>query len=160
MSITDHHHINILKYYLFQDEDYLYLIFSFTVAVTACATGDRYNNNSVIRFPNIRASYGINTLSTLQTFGKFTCEKPGLYLTIASIMTHLSDAEYQIRKNGNTLVYVRIVPRFSGDQIQNHHTGTCSAVVFLSLCDTIDIHAVTDIYIHVGYSCLSIFKIH
>ncbi|CAG2223148.1 C1QL [Mytilus edulis] len=130
------------------------------VAVTACATSGLYNRNSVVRFPNIKTSYGNNSFSTLESNGKFTCSTPGLYFIVASMMTNVPNSEYQIRKNGDSLVYVRIVPNVSNDPRGQYHTGTGSAVVFLDFHDTIDIHTVTGIDIHPGYSCVSLFKIH
>ncbi|VDI12542.1 Hypothetical predicted protein [Mytilus galloprovincialis] len=128
------------------------------VAVTACAASDSYNNR-VIRFPDFKTSYEINNPSALKTLGQFICDKPGLYTIIPSMMSNTPNAEYQIRKNGIALVYIRMVPNYS-DSNQLHYTGTGSAVVFLNKADILDIKTVTDTFIHGPYSCLSIIKIH
>lgn len=135
------------------------MVLSVTVAFTACADAGDYYNNRVVKFPDFKISYGINNLSAVKSSGQFTCEKPGLYLITASMMSHTPKAEYQIRKNRIALVYVRIAPDYV-DGHKKHYTGTGSAVANLNKYDTLDINVVTYSYIHPAYSCLSIIKIH
>ncbi|VDI14293.1 Hypothetical predicted protein [Mytilus galloprovincialis] len=128
------------------------------VAVTACADGGHVKG--VIIFTNTKESYGINNLSPLYYTGRFTCEKPGLYLTVATMMSHTPNSEYQIRKNGIALVYVRIVANFTDSRKDHFHSGTGSAVSIMNQNDTFDIYVVNDTFIHPGYSCVSIIKVH
>lgn len=125
--------------------------------MTACTDGGHYNNRAV-KFPDFKTSHGVVSVGPIQDRGEFTCDKFGLYLIIASITSDSPNAAYQIIKNGNALVDVRIVPDYSSGPLKKY-TGTGSAVADLNRHDILEIHVVTNSYIYGKYSWLSIIKI-
>ncbi|CAC5417658.1 Zinc finger protein 330,Zinc finger protein 330 homolog [Mytilus coruscus] len=130
------------------------MLLFFTVFVTACVDGDDGINGGVIKFTKKKTLHGINSLTTLTSQGQFTCEKSGLYLIVASLMSSTHNGEYQIVKNGNPLVHVRIVPTDS-----DYHTGTGTALTQLQIGQRVAIHANTGTFVRPGYSCMSIVKL-
>lgn len=55
------------------------------------------------------------------------------------MMSHTPNSEYQIRKNGIALVYVRIVANFTDGREDHFHSGTGSAVSIMNQKLLIDV---------------------
>ncbi|CAG2240476.1 unnamed protein product [Mytilus edulis] len=129
------------------------------VAVTSCALSSIiYNTGDIIKFSDVKLSNGIGNANNFKSSGKFTCEKPGLYLIGAYIVSYTKGSEFHIMKNGIMVsrVYVR-PPLNSSDD--NHHTGTGIIAVQLDVNDTLSIKASTTMQVQGGgYSCLTIIK--
>jgi hypothetical protein len=57
------------------------------------------DTDEVVRFMNVKFSYGIQSLSTFMRSSVFTCEKPGLYMVSVDIVSNTYDAFLVIVKN-------------------------------------------------------------
>ena len=133
----------------------------FSVAMTTCSNTAQFHGGSIIPFPNVMTSYGMNSLEDFRKTGKFLCESPGLYLITAQIMSYSKGAEYKISKNDIELTRVQITPYHDSDT-HNYHTGTGIAVVELDVSDYVSVEILTrvkDVYIFGQESCLTIAKL-
>lgn len=86
----------------------------------------------ILRFPDIKTSYGLSGLSTFASSGKFTCEKSGLYLVgVTVISCSKADSNYDIYKND-----VSVMPYFV---TQSNVCGSASGtvIILLSVNDTV-----------------------
>jgi hypothetical protein len=115
-------------------------------------------------FRDIKTSYGINnvTLGNITTSGIFTCEKPGLYLIITSIMAYNGNARYNIWHNKvKHLGSVQISPLHDLQRLHDrmYHTGTGAAVVHLRINDTIQVSPYDVEKTYTSVNCLSIVKL-
>ena len=129
--------------------------FSLSVAVTACAMYPYsvVDTDEVVRFMNVKFSYGIQSLST---FSVFTCEKPGLYMVSVDIVSNTYDAYLVIVKNDVILsgAYVSFE--------KNHlwYSGSATTALTLNSGDRVFIRSMRDgVKIH-DYSCFTIIKIN
>ncbi|XP_063448446.1 uncharacterized protein LOC134727979 [Mytilus trossulus] len=126
------------------------------VAMTAYLSSTGTITSTVMKFDNVMFSVGITNLSSYKNTGKFTCEREGLYLISASVMSYTSGAQYYISLNGNIISYTRI-----GDHIGNNYfTGAVTITRELNPNDQVWLYASGTIYL-VGdlYSKLTIIKI-
>ncbi|VDI57013.1 Hypothetical predicted protein [Mytilus galloprovincialis] len=130
------------------------------VAVTSCAHRTQtYNSGKIITFSNVKMSNGIGNVNNFKSSGKFTCEKPGLYLIGVYIVSYTKNSEFHIMKNGINVsrVYVRPYLNSADD---NHHTGTGIIAVQLDVNDTLNINAYSKMQVlGSAYSCMTIIKV-
>jgi hypothetical protein len=125
----------------------------------ACSTTADLKNQAAIPFTNIKTAYGVRDVVNFKTTGKFVCEKQGLYLISAQIMSTTKGAEFGIIQNGQELALVQIVP-FHDSDTHNYHTGTGLAVAHLNQNDQIWIEVRHyDMHIFGQESCLNIIKV-
>lgn len=137
---------------------------SHMVGFTACGGFRTYGRNPNMYFRDIKTAYGINnvTLGNITTSGIFTCEKPGLYLIITSIMAYNANARYNIWHNKvKHLGSVQISPFYDLQKIHDrmYHTGTGAAVVQLHINDTIQVSPFDLEKTFTSVNCLSIVKL-
>lgn len=90
------------------------------------------------------------------TTGKFTCEREGLYIISASVMSHTSGAEYFIRRNG-----LSITGTYIGDHSSTKvHTGAVTVTQKLNPNDQVWLYAYGSWVLYNDvYSTLTIIKI-
>lgn len=125
----------------------------------ACSTTADLKNQAVIPFTNIKTAHGVRDVNSFKTTGRFVCERQGLYLISAQIMSTTKGAEYRIIQNDQELALVQIVP-FHDSDAHNYHTGTGLAVVHLNQNDQIWIEVRHfDMHIFGHESCLNIIKV-
>lgn len=132
------------------------------VAMTSCSSVGTVEKGDIIRFPDIATIYGIsdNTKNSFIQTGKFTCEKAGLYLVTVSVMSLSYNACFNIKRDGQLLRNVQVVPHSSSSN--NFHTGTGSVVVMLDVGETVYSNVIETMTFHHEnrYSCMTITKIN
>ncbi|CAC5396678.1 unnamed protein product [Mytilus coruscus] len=128
------------------------------VVVTSCSYADRRSNPPAgpLNFPDIKTSVGVSNLSSFQSTGKFTCQVPGYYHIVLTIMSSYNNARIDIMKNSNT-IHWQYVTSYVKDNIY-WNPGTASVALELKTNDTvwIKLYSTYNIY----QSCLTIFKIN
>ncbi|CAG2226812.1 unnamed protein product [Mytilus edulis] len=127
------------------------------VALTTCDGGSRHlSSGSMIMFKNVYTLNGINSTAkaTYESSGKFTCDKPGLYLIATFIMTETNEAILAVYKNDAEIKHMRAYYATNG------HFQTSTIVFFDSLKqhDTIYIRPVTQMFMRYE-SCFSVLQI-
>lgn len=122
-----------------------------SVAVTACVTSSTTFSDGVVRFSTVNFQVGIDNIETFKSNGKFVCELPGVYYISAHIYTKTQGTSFFVKKNRVTIA------GSVSDSTSTYSTNPISAVVDLQLNDMLYVYA--SLYIHSGYSCLSILKI-
>ena len=125
----------------------------FSVALTACANGEKFYAEHVVKFTRIRSVVGVHTLSLLNATGKFSCEEEGLYQISVSIVSSTNNSRYNIIKNDRLIAWSYVS---SDDHID---TGTTVAAVELKVNDTLWVKAVRYLQDYMGWSCVTILKI-
>ncbi|CAC5422868.1 unnamed protein product [Mytilus coruscus] len=139
-----------------------------SISITACARDTiTYNDNEIITFSDVKLAIGISNVNNFRSSGIFTCEKQGLYLIGAYIMSNSSYAQFQIIKNGFLVSRVQVNPflreRSTPVIIVNpdpYHTGTGIIAVQLDVFDTLKIKAGFKTLVYGdGYSCLTVIKV-
>lgn len=136
-------------------------LFFFSVAITSCAVGTfNYNSGDVMKFSDVKLSNGIGNVANFKSSGTFTCEKQGLYLVAAYIMSYSTHAQFQIIKNGNLVSRVHVSPALTSNRSDSYHTGTGIIAVHLNSNDTINIKSGHTIILYGGYSCLTVIKVN
>lgn len=76
------------------------------MALTVCAVPNTYSSGDIVLFPVVTTVYDVSklALSALGTSGKFKCEKAGLYLISAFLMTNTKGhVEFHLLKNSNII---------------------------------------------------------
>ncbi|XP_076071312.1 uncharacterized protein LOC143042745 isoform X8 [Mytilus galloprovincialis] len=125
------------------------------VAMTAHPSSGGTRSNTILKFDDVRYSEGITNLSSYKTTGKFTCEREGLYLISASVMSYTSGANYYIKLNGNDISLTYI-----GSNGGQEFTGAVSVTRKLNKNDQVWLYASGSWYLYRGvYSKLTIIKI-
>lgn len=112
--------------------------------------------NGVI-FNDVRQQIGITNTTNFRNSGKFTCEKNGIYLISASIMSYTSDAEMFIYRNNERIAHTEL-----GDHPSHSwwHSGTAVVAQRLGVSDTIWVAIDVNLAAYGGKSCyLSIVKV-
>lgn len=137
------------------------LISLISVALTSCSNGGTYAGIEIIKFSNVKLSSGIGNVANFKSSGTFTCEKQGLYLVGAYIMSYSTLAGFQIIKNGILVSRVQVSPTFTSTGNDNYHTGTGIIAVHLNSNDTINIKSSHTMKVYPGgYSCLTVIKVN
>ncbi|XP_071122918.1 putative leucine-rich repeat-containing protein DDB_G0290503 [Mytilus edulis] len=111
--------------------------------------------SAVIPFKRVHTSHGINDITSIRNEGKFTCEKPGLYLISVFVATNANDAGYyNVYKNSQV---VAIAYRH-----QQSYVITFTAIVTerLQTNDTVFVRNGPEMYVYAPYeSTFSIIQI-
>lgn len=130
-------------------------IYSFIVAVSACAIQKTYSSNEKIQFPYVHINLGVidSVMSSMKTTGIFICERPGLYL-VSSFITATTNGYYYLNKNGGT-IGAGYLSLNGGAQ-----TSTIMQLILLNANDTLSILNRISKYIYGDHhSCLSILQL-
>ncbi|CAG2214821.1 unnamed protein product [Mytilus edulis] len=124
------------------------------VALTAC--GAVSGSDRVIRFPNMKMSVGIHSLSSFLSTGKLTAEHSGLYQLTVTIMTENSDKVFHITKNGFV-----IISGYSQhhDSNQRWHTSTITTAVEMDVGDFLYVLKGTISNVYANWSCITVIKV-
>ncbi|XP_071174592.1 putative leucine-rich repeat-containing protein DDB_G0290503 [Mytilus edulis] len=107
-----------------------------------------------LKFPDIKTSVGVSNLSTFQSTGKFTCQVPGYYHIVTTIMSANNNARIDIMKNSNSIHW---------QFVTGHHDGYWkpgTAVVALELKTNDNVWIKLSTTYNIYQSCLTIFKIN
>ena len=114
------------------------------------------NTNEVVKFMNVKFSYGIQSLSTFIRSSVFTCEKHGLYMVSVDIVSNTHDAFLVIVKNDLMLSGAYV----SYENNQVWYSGSATTALMLNNGDRVFIRSMRDgVTIH-NYSCFTIIKIN
>lgn len=140
--------------------DSILLILLISVALTSCSNGRTYAAFEIIKFSNVKLSSGIGNVANFKSSGTFICEKQGLYLVGAYIMSYSTLAQFQIIKNGILVSRVQVSPTFTSTGNDNYHTGTGIIAVHMNSNDTINIKSGYTMTLYGGYSCLTVIKVN
>ncbi|CAC5396679.1 unnamed protein product [Mytilus coruscus] len=124
------------------------------VVVTGCYAGGSNVPAGPLKFPVIKTSIGVSDLSSFKSTGKFTCQIPGYYHIVTTIMSDAVQLRIDIMKNSNSIhwQYMTGIP-------QNAWTpGSAAVALELKTNDNvwIKLYSTKSIY----QSCLTIFKIN
>lgn len=95
-----------------------------------------------IQYGNIEVANGIHNISSIKNSGVFTCEKDGIYHISVYITTNTLHSRFLVLKNGKWFAEVF----FSFES--RYQTGTTVFVTNMTVGDTFEIEAQTDIYIY------------
>lgn len=133
------------------------LAFLISVAMTTC-----YDNakplavGEIVIFKEFYTLNGINSTAKekIANSGKFTCEKPGLYLIATFIMTDTDQAVLLVYKNDNMINRIHAYYSTSG----HYQTGTMVFLDNLKQHDTISIRAYEQLTVRYQ-SCFSVLQI-
>ncbi|CAC5421155.1 unnamed protein product [Mytilus coruscus] len=84
------------------------------------------SSGHVLKFPDIKTSFGLSGLPTFSSSGKFTCEKNGLYLVSFTVMSCSNgDSAYDLYKNNILLMPYYVT--------QDDVCGSGSGTIFIRL---------------------------
>lgn len=139
--------------------------FLFVAALTSCvhSSANVYTGGSIIPFSNVRTRFGISDsiVTTFSRSGNFKCEKPGLYLISAFLMT--DSTGYQrfnfYRNNDNVVAFFASVNSGSGSS--NYQTSTFLILQYLDTNDSLYIKPEQNgkIWGDNLYSCISFLQL-
>ncbi|CAG2193055.1 unnamed protein product [Mytilus edulis] len=103
------------------------------VVVTGCTSGGGTVPAGPLKFPDIKTSVGVSNLSSFQSTGKFTCQVPGYYHIVTTIMSTNNNARIDIMKNSNSIHW-----QFVTGYAQSYWTpGTAAVALELKTNDTV-----------------------
>lgn len=132
------------------------IIILFLVALTVCAVPNTYSSGDIVLFPVVTTVYDVSklALSALGTSGKFKCEKAGLYLISAFLMTNTKGhVEFHLLKNSNIIASFFM-------SVNVYQTSTISILQHLEINDIIYIRPLTNAFVFGGtLSCLSFLQL-
>lgn len=136
--------------------DFTYSIIPFfSVVLSAQRSGDTVTSFAVIPFKIVRISHGIHDLTSIWNEGKFTCEKPGLYLISVYVATNVnSNGYFFVYKNDQAIAEVYRHPQL--------FVITLTAIVSerLNINDTVYVSNGPEMYVFGAYdSTFSIVQI-
>ncbi|VDI07093.1 Hypothetical predicted protein, partial [Mytilus galloprovincialis] len=122
--------------------------------VTGCYAGGGYLPSGPLKFPDIKTSIRVSDLSSFQSTGKFTCQVPGYYHIVTTLMSAQNNARIDIMKNSSSIHWQYV----TGYSNTYWTPGTAAVVLELKTNDNvwINLHSTYQIY----QSCLTIFKIN
>lgn len=132
---------------------------SFSAAFTSCSLDKTYPANSKILFPRVKTKSGVSdsTLSALGSSGIFKCEKAGLYLISAFLMTNTKEyfrVDLYLNGASSTAFFSSVA---GGNSYQ---TSTISYLKYLELKDTLYIRTEPSAHIWGGdMSCFSFLQL-
>lgn len=92
------------------------------MALTAQLTSSP-SANGIIKFNNVLFSVGYNNLPGYKSSGKFICEKSGIYVISASILSNVNGATFYLHLNNNAITSTYI-SYDSNHPSRVEHTGT------------------------------------
>ncbi|XP_076111176.1 uncharacterized protein LOC143079621 isoform X1 [Mytilus galloprovincialis] len=124
------------------------------VVVTGCYVGGGYLPAGPLKFPDIKTSVGVSNLSSFQSTGKFTCQVPGYYHIVTTMMSVDSNERIDIMKNSNSIHWQYVTGNTQGSWTP----GTAAVALELKTNDTVWIKLNSRKSIH--QSCLTIIKIN
>ena len=129
------------------------------MAFTSCSYDHKeVKSGGVIKFDDVKTSYGVQEFSQFSSSGVFICRSPGLYQIIATVKTHTNGARFSIVKNRSRLISGYVAEHSIRDKSTNYdHTGTTVVMVLLNMDDTVSVNAEMNLYIH-SETCLSVVK--
>ncbi|CAC5362902.1 unnamed protein product [Mytilus coruscus] len=129
-------------------------------ALTVCARSKTYSSGTTIIFPYVQTSYGVSSSirSALGNSGKFKCEKAGLYLISAYLMTGTASyVELSVIKNGYMISALSFPEITAGAK---YRTSTFLTMQSLNINDALEIQTSHNVNIYNDrYSCLSILQL-
>ncbi|CAG2227903.1 unnamed protein product [Mytilus edulis] len=124
------------------------------VVVSGCYAGGGYLPAGPLKFPDIKTSVGVSNLSSFQSTGKFTCQVPGYYHIVTTMMSVDSNERIDIMKNSNSIHWQYVTGNTQGSWTP----GTAAVALELKTNDTVWIKLNSRKSIH--QSCLTIIKIN
>lgn len=125
------------------------------MAFTSCSYDNKeVKSGGVIKFDDVKTSYGVQEFSQFSSSGVFICRSPGLYQIIATVKTHTNGARFSIVKNRSRLISGYLAEHSSTNY---DHTGTTVVMVLLNMDDTVSVNAEMNLFIH-SETCLSVVK--
>lgn len=111
---------------------------------------------TIMKFDNVKYSVGVTNLAAYKTTGKFLCEKEGLYIISASVMSYTDEATYYIYLNGNNISVTGIADH-TGSYF---FTGAVTIIQKLRPSDQVWLYAHRSWYLYADlYSKVIIIKI-
>ncbi|XP_071144227.1 uncharacterized protein [Mytilus edulis] len=125
------------------------------VGYTATANSGSVLSGKVIKFTNIKTSYGITNKSTLTTSGTFKAQHSGLYVVGVTVNSKTNGAAFKIFKNTLQITQVYI----SGNSGTVDQSGTGFIVVELGIGDIISVKSSKTMYVYGTYSTFTVAKI-
>lgn len=129
----------------------------FLVALTACGSGPYilYNAGDTVKFNQVKEHKGLQSLESLKQSGIFTCERAGMYVFFASVVTNSVDGNFIWYKNSVTQsgVYISHKPT-------SYESGSGMFAVELSVGDTVSLKCIRNNIAVDHYSCFTFFKIY
>lgn len=132
----------------------------FAAALTVCAKTALYSSGDKILFTYVKTKYGVSnsTVSALGNSGKFKCEKAGLYLLSASLMTNTKTyVEIQMHRNNGEQLVVISFPEITGT---SYRTNTFLVLQHLNMHDILYMQAQHTAYIYGNFmSCISFLQL-
>lgn len=130
------------------------------VAFTSCSYDNKeVKSGDVIKFDDVKTSYGVNEFSQFLSSGVYICRSPGLYQIIVTVKTHTNGARISIVKNKGRLISGYVAEHSVREKSTNYdHTGTTVVIVLLNMDDTVSVNAEMDLYLH-SETCLSVVKV-
>lgn len=138
-----------------------YFYFLFVAALTSCVhtDGEVYNGGKIIPFSNVKTRFGSSDsiVTALSSSGKFKCEKPGLYLISAFIMSGSTGyTRFNFYRN-NDMVSAFFPSVDSG----NYQTSTFLILQYLDINDSLYIKTEQNVKIWGNnlYSCISFLQL-
>ncbi|CAG2230777.1 unnamed protein product [Mytilus edulis] len=124
------------------------------VVVTGCIIGHPTIPAGPLKFPDIKTSVGVSSLSSFKSTGKFTCQVPGYYHIVTTVLTTYIDARIDIMKNSNSIHWQYV----TGYTTSHWTPGTAAVALELKTNDTVWIKLYSTY--NIFQSCLTIFKIN
>ncbi|VDI49111.1 Hypothetical predicted protein [Mytilus galloprovincialis] len=130
------------------------------VALSSC--GGQYGLmnptiDGMFKFPDIRTSVGVSSSSIFVNSGVFICKYAGLYHISVTIMTDVSVAYFEVRKNNKILV-PGCIPNHN-DHSEYYSSGTINTAVEIDINDTISVWKGNVNHYYGYYSCFTIVKL-
>lgn len=130
-------------------------MYHFSVAFTSCSYDNKEGKSGgVIKFDDVKTSYGVQEFSQFSSSGVFICRSQGLYQIIAMVKTHTNGARLSIVKNRSRLISGYVAEHSSTNY---DHTGITVIMVLLNMDDTVSVNAEMNLFIH-SETCLSVVK--
>lgn len=125
------------------------------MAFTSCSYDNKeVKSGGVIKFDDVKTSYGVQEFSQFSSSGVFICRSQGLYQIIAMVKTHTNGARFSIVKNRSRLISGYVAEHSSTNY---DHTGITVVMVLLNMNDTVSVNAEMNLFIH-SETCLSVVK--
>ncbi|CAC5401001.1 unnamed protein product [Mytilus coruscus] len=109
----------------------------------------------ILKFPDIKSSFGLTGLLKFTSSGEFTCERSGIYLISVTVMAcaESTDATYDIYKNNISLMQYYITQ-------SGCNSGSGTLFIRLTVNDTVYVKTHSSIYyVYYNWSSNSILKI-
>lgn len=139
----------------------LIFLFLFVAALTSCVhtDGEVYTGGKIIPFSNVKTRFGISDsiVTALSSSGKFKCEKPGLYLISAFIMSGSTGyTRFNFYRNNDIVSAV-----FPSVDSGNYQTSTFLILQYLDINDSLYIKPEQNVKIWGNnlYSCISFLQL-